>query len=354
MKDLEYSKINVEEIVKEIGTDSWEALRDIINFKTGFVLADERELKVLRERYRNTSLKLDKLPSFKNILYAAEYYVEGKFEEVRDLEIDVENCYVIVNGIKKPYSAIRMKFKCPSCSILYKREGNPARFLMFKSSLCKTCQKKQLHSCDDVKFNYENAMLQTYGVKYPIQKGELKSKIKSTMRKRYGTDWAMQSSSVKEKHADNMMKKYGYRNYFCKENINFIPTHHFYSHQEEAVARYIEELLPNEKIYSCLNHQKFVKIPDGMLAPDVYIPRLNLIFEYYGDYWHAHESINRELFSSFRTREEVHRDDEKRIKTLQNVLSADAHVVWEHDWLADEQKQKKRVRKIIYDRKKDL
>lgn len=354
MKNRTYKKIDVEAIRSKIGNESWELLRKEINLQTGYIDASRSEITALRNRYCNNAVKNDSFGSYLNAIFAKTYFLDGKEIEVEDIEVDFKNLCFIVDGEKYSFSRINMIFECPACDKDYKKEGNPARWPNLKSSICKNCQKKQLHSCKDVIKNYENGMLQTHGTKYPIQNAGLRNKIKGTMKKRYGSDWAMQSESVRKKHSDNMLKKYGYRNYFCKENLSFVQTDFFYSRDEREMASYIVELLGSkEEVHSCLTQQKFVKTPEGFFSPDVYIPALGLIFEYYGDYWHAHPSVKRELFSSYRTREQVYEYDKKRNKLLEDVLNAKVVVIWEHDWLQDKVSQKHKIEEVINDRKKN-
>lgn len=89
---------------------------------------------------------------------------------------------------------------CPIC-------GNPTKFMSFdlgyKKTCCKSCASK-LSSLTSKKLNLEK-----YGVEHPMQRKDVKEKIKETNLKKYGVENVFASEDIKEKIRKTNLEKYG-------------------------------------------------------------------------------------------------------------------------------------------------
>lgn len=82
---------------------------------------------------------------------------------------------------------------------------------------------------------------------------------------------------------------------------------------------------------------------------DIYLPELRLGFEFNGDYWHMnpllHENNEINPSTHFTARETWEHDYKKQILAKQyNIL---LYVVWEYDWIYNNEKTKKDILNII-------
>lgn len=66
--------------------------------------------------------------------------------------------------------------------------------------------------------------------------------------------------------------------------------------------------------------------------PDIFVPDLNLIIEYYGDYWHANPKYykSNDIVHHNITAQEIWDKDSERIKRLQTLYNVD--IIWEEDF----------------------
>ena len=102
---------------------------------------------------------------------------------------------------------------------------------------------------------------------------------------------------------------------FCKEIISFLPG------DNEFEIYYGE----NEYIfYTELDFPKLI-LPDLLLKS----PKLNIVFEFYGDYWHKNPKIYKEEDPTVKERWEF---DKKRISILQDKFNCKVFVCWEDDY----------------------
>ena len=196
-------------------------------------------------------------------------------------------------------------------------------------------------SLEEVKEKVKTTNNKKYGVDYYLQSEEFKEKSKNTCKEKYGVEYYTQSTKFKKKSKETVLNNYGVDNIsmsmdiikkrikseqdkiakFEKENnctnlsklINlygqgflaiknkltiikngrysyisnvdiekieeYVNTHNR-SYQENDLYEYIKSIYKGEIIKNC----RSVINPYEL---DIYIPNLNLAFEYNGNYWHS-------------------------------------------------------------------
>ena len=271
-----------------------------------------------------------------------------------------------------------------------------------------------------VKKKMKNTFLKKYNVENPWQAEEVKEKIKQTCLEKYGTDNPNELDEVKEKIKQTCLEKYGYEYYsqtddrkykifetykkhvlennediidvkddifICKctnigcdkcQNkcfsiqrglyyarkansnelctiINKIgSTSKSFSSGQKELLFYIKEIY-NGTVINMDKHLINEKT-NRHLELDVYLPDLNLAFEYNGDYYH----MNPEVYNS--------NDYNKTLKMYANQIwnkdlikkgicdnnNITLVYIWEHDWKTNKESIKQDIFNIIYDKRIDI
>jgi G:T-mismatch repair DNA endonuclease (very short patch repair protein) len=82
---------------------------------------------------------------------------------------------------------------------------------------------------------------------------------------------------------------------------------------------------------------------------DVFIPDLNLIIEYFGDYWHASHLLfeDDEVHTNIgMTAKEIRKKDEEKIKEIESA-GYKVLVIWEHDYISDENEVRNNIKNFL-------
>jgi len=197
------------------------------------------------------------------------------------------------------------------------------------------------------KENFKQTNLEKYGVEYPIQLDIFKEKQQQTNLKEYGFKYSSLNKKIREKQsltkAENFSKKIGVKlldydfdtnNYTLEcvyghtytENSNLLysrwksnttlcttcnPKGVNHSDKENNLLKFIKKIYEQEIITSDR------KILDGKEL-DIYLPDLNLAFEFNGIYWHN----------------ELHKDKNYHLDKTNKCLEKNIHLVhiYEDDW----------------------
>ena len=191
-----------------------------------------------------------------------------------------------------------------------------------------------------------NTNLEKYGVEYPSMSFEIKNKIKNTILEKYGTENIMHSEIFKKHQNDKSLilfeKKYDIKiNSYCENILNIIcckcennynisynlmKNRHFLkvekcllcnpinsqtSDRENKLLEFIKENYNGE----ILENDR--KILNGKEL-DIYLPDLNLAFEFNGLYWHS----------------ELYKDNKYHINKTEKCLENGIQLIhiWEDDW----------------------
>lgn len=108
-----------------------------------------------------------------------------------------------------------------------------------------------------------------------------------------------------------------------------------FSSTSKQERKFFEEL---QKICPFKIEKKAIHIQDKWILPDVVVAD-RIIFEYYGDYWHANP--NRFEMSDIVHHKIIAKDiwdrDEKRVKLLEDNGYI-VYIVWQHDWHSNKEK----------------
>jgi len=231
-------------------------------------------------------------------------------------------------------SSLRLNFKCQKCNdpkIVY---CNPSRDLKhFKSLSCESCYKSEFYSSEIYQNKFKNSMMKKWGVAHPIQNVEINKRIKNTMIERYGVPYSAMNDDLLKKSVETSKKNnknFGeskVQKYFTSEVHNILVAHNLQNYETNKNIK-------NE-------HGKRYNV-------DIVIPEINLIIEFFGDYFHGNPSIyNEQDFISHKsvTRIELNKKDDIRIEALKN-MGFHILIVWEDDW----RKNKNQVLHTIEDK----
>lgn len=79
-----------------------------------------------------------------------------------------------------------------------------------------------------------------------------------------------------------------------------------------------------------------------IILPDMYIKDINLVIEFYGDYWHRNPRIYEGVES-----EKIWEKDEGRISKIKSKFKSDVIIVWEEDYMKNKKETVNKIIKII-------
>jgi len=208
---------------------------------------------------------------------------------------------------------------------------------------------------------YQQTLFENYGVNNAAQSEIIKEKMKQTNTERFNVEYASQSNTIKEKTKQTNLKKYNVENIMFSEKFrknNFqIAQHKNYLYyignqisvfscdcgKEHTFKIHLDnfESRSNNKLPLCticypisknssLKEKmllKYIKnIYSGTIIEnyrdkieiDIYLPELNLGFEFNGLYWHSDKFI----------------DNDKHLKKLNYFKDRNIRIIylWEDDW----------------------
>ena len=213
--------------------------------------------------------------------------------------------------------------------------------------------------CEKIKEKIKNTCIKKYNSECPLKCNEIKKKLQKTCLKKYGVDNISKLKSIKDKislikkslffetlknnsFVEPLFKKDDYFNHLplkwkCKTCNNIFETDSCYkvrcpfcfpknkqgSNQENEVFDFIKNIVKydninierhNRKIIpSMLNNNHYYEL-------DIYIPELDLAFEYNGDYWHSEGIMVPVGYHKY-----------KKDICLENNITL--YEIWEHDWI---------------------
>lgn len=115
------------------------------------------------------------------------------------------------------------------------------------------------------------------------------------------------------------------------------------SGEEISLYRFISSIYNNEII------QNDRKTLGNQLELDIYLPELNLAFEYQGDIWHANPQIYNESFVcplTGRTYADIHKHDEYK-KCIAENKGIKIIYIWEYDWIHNRGDVENKIKEMI-------
>jgi hypothetical protein len=176
--------------------------------------------------------------------------------------------------------------------------------------------------------------IEKYGVKNVFQLDEVKNKIKITNNIKYGVDYPQQNVEILNKSNKTNELKYGFsrpaKNSIIKEKCKRkIPISSIKENEllEFIKQNYKGEIIKNDR-----------KILSGKEL-DIYLPDLNLAFEYNGLYWHSN----------------IYKDDMYHLNKMINCLNKNVQLIhiWEDEWIYNNAIVKNKIIKILKNIKVD-
>ena len=272
------------------------------------------------------------------------------------------------------------KYRCNKCNIDLKKKTSLEKYgdYMNRCKYRNTCIEKygesHYNKIDFFKNKIKNTNLEKYGVEYPMQNIDVIKKYKETIKEKYGVEYPMQNMDVIKKSFSTMVDKYGYKysmqieeirnkiienstktkkesifiknddiieikydeNLYiskcpiCKNNYEITP--HMYSMRKKyntiicTICNKIGNFSSGEEIklsnfIKNVYHGEILLNIRSVISPyelDIYLPELNLAFEFNGVYWHS------ELYKE-KNYHKIKSDlcDNKGIQLIH---------VWEDDW----------------------
>ena len=284
-------------------------------------------------------------------------------------------------GVENPFQSEDIKDKIKKINLEKYGVENPGQSEKIKEKIKNTFLKNYGVDCasksDKVKEKAKKTCLEKYGVENPGKSDIVKEKMKKTCLERYGVDCSLKSELVKSKRRKTCFEKYDSTEFFgsderrlkvlqdsldkgierysdefndirienwkicgtCKicghrQQINNSvsyerklknkvpvctkcnPIHKQYSVKEKQLCDFIKSIYKG----SIIENDRTILRPREL---DVYLPDLNLAFEFNGDYWHSKELLEKQGRPSNYHDEKIKLCGDKGIKLIQ---------IWEHDW----------------------
>lgn len=159
-------------------------------------------------------------------------------------------------------------------------------------------------------------------------------------------NWIKSNKNPKEKYITKYGKILGEQKY-NELIISKTKRINNYSNIGLEFCQNIVDKINYNKIYYGDNEYMFYIFEDNIkiISPDLYIKDINLVIEFYGDFWHKNPNKYK-LTEEFV--KETWENDEKRINTLKTKYNCDVIIVWENDYLKDKHKTiEEIIQKII-------
>lgn len=185
------------------------------------------------------------------------------------------------------------------------------------------------NSADIVKEHKRLAVQAKYNVDNVFQSEEIKEKIRQTNLKKRGVDNPSKSSEVRKKISDANKGRHF--------NTSIVA-----SAGEKEMCTYIREIYNDEIIENDRNVLG--------LEIDIYLPKLNIGFEYNGDFWHMNPTKYKENDINAvnkRSAKAIWESDKQKDK-LAKTKGVTIYRIWEYDWEHNKEQTKEKIKNIIY------
>lgn len=254
---------------------------------------------------------------------------------------------------------------------------NPSKSKEIQKKFKETCKKRYGVNHFSKSPEFLNKLIKTSRIKFGVdnffQSEEFRRKTSETYREKFGVDHYVQSQDYIEKYRlkyflenlpegyeaieyNKMLKlkhlkcgkefeieRYNYnkRKLCLHEICTFCnPIGHFYSFAEKELSNFILHIY-NKKII--LNGRKVIH-PYEL---DIYLPDLNLAFEFNGDFYHANPKFYKaDDMIHYKSAKSIWEKDEKKklrcVKKNINLI-----IIWEDDWVNRNVEVKKIIKDII-------
>lgn len=310
----------------------------------------------LKEKEKwNYKTMLNISPQFlvgKNVLCNSKEYIIksvvfnnfGKIE-IRSFSEEIlflTNCYLKINNPITNTNSLIQLHPGRKGKILWER-GYYLEEKLFKSLYYET---------EEYRIKFQNGFEKKYGYKAnaPIQVQAIKEKISNTLKSKYNVNWFLNRGDHYYIIDKIMIDKYGVSNLFNDiewQHLNASKNNRSgISNIEKKFCDEITNFLNlKDDDFMCQNSKigrKIFKFDKKYYAVDYYIPKYNMIIEFYGDYWHCNpEKYNRDYIHAYKkmTAEDIWNKDKKRLQEIINKYNCHILIVWEKNWRQNQSEQ---------------
>lgn len=176
--------------------------------------------------------------------------------------------------------------------------------------------------------------------------------IKGTSKPRKESFKKEQSLRIKKWFDDNpgqkKLRSSRMKRTWAEGRISHHNIHYNKSKMEVVLSDKIKEIYQNDLVDS----NKTLRNPETgkIYFPDIFIPDLGIVIEFYGDYWHANpEKYSPEdIVFNKRTSREIWNHDSERIKGILNCKGVKAvEVIWQSDFIENPKRVLSSLDKIL-------
>ena len=189
--------------------------------------------------------------------------------------------------LKKPNEGI-----CPVC-------GKPTKWWSLDKGYMQHCSYKCTQNDKNVIHKRELHFIKKYGVKNPYQAQEVKDMIVAQNLERYGYEYNLQRPEIIEKGRQTKLKLYGSPTYNNSNKAMQTCMEKYGTNSFSANKKHTSTSKKEAKLYKILKKyclDEIILNTFDVIFPlelDIFIPSLNLAFEYNGSYWHSTEVIEK-------------------------------------------------------------
>ena len=318
--------------------------------------------------------------------YGVEYY-----QQTDDFKIKYTNTCLEKYGVKSPLQNNEIKEKLKmTCLNKYGHENilqSPEIREKIKNTIYEKYGVDHISQSNIIKKKKIETCKSHYGVSYPGQSPEIMEKTRQSNLLKYGYEYTAQVPEIIQKMNDtetyNRLKKYNNflsqynlsitrknkdRIYFkcniCNNEFDYDITYFFVLLKTLSYnaticptclnknipgisAKEIELLMFIKQIYNGIIIEHDRTVLNGKEL-DIYLPELNIAFEFDGKYWHADPNIYKptDIILNQTAAEIWERDNQK------DILCEQANIqlirIKENDWINNNEKEKYRITNIIY------
>jgi hypothetical protein len=320
--------------------------------------------------YKNLGYDIPEKPINKNIIIKISDLSKGSKTKV---EVICDYCNSLKTVMYKEYNrniSYNNKFSCSNkCAVLKRKELSLIKYGIEDTSSLESTKEKYKKTCiekygdyyiktSEFKYKTKNTLIERYGEDHYSKTEQFKIKIKDTSLKRYGNEYYSKTEEYIERIKQTNINKYGVDNFSKSEErkkLTKIGNHKDYikyignsislfrcekNHEYEIhIDNYHNRINRNinlcticnpigdlksikekdlyEFISSIYSGEIIQSYRDG-LEIDIYLPKLNIGFEFNGSYYHS----------------ELYRDKYYHINKTNHFKERGIQIIhiWEDDW----------------------
>ena len=302
-----------------------------------------------------------------------------------------KNNFIEKYGVENPFQLQSVKEKIKKTNlekygVEYNSQSQSVKEKKIETNLKKLGVSYPIQA-QSVKDKMKETNLIRYGVEHTFQSKELKETRKKNNKEKYGVEYTIQLDYFKEKRKKTCLKKYGvpnpnqrnrelwqiditsskenFENYLKSLNrkitthelstiLGFGDRNNFYYYISNwGLWGYIDSsiTIPEKELSEYILALGFIhqkkRFKFGEI--DIFIPELNIGFEFNGNYWHGNPQFYRDdsfVIKNGRTIKEIREKDKKKIDDAKKV-GITIYTIWENDWGNNQEETKNKIKSIL-------